>query len=309
MIMGEDMKKLISLTFLILCFALVLIYRNDIINFAVRLVRNDKPAILNYKNDYYREDIFQYVSLVDDFMIKDSHQLFNAYYTIINSGIDTFSFYCDDSYENCIDDVITLADNRKQLSILNGYVHPFNNFSSIETVYDSFGKVTIKINKAYTKEQIDEINQKVDEIIASEIDDTMSDREKIKAIHDYIITHTKYDKGKSDNNVTKYHSGIAYGPLLEGYAICGGYTDAMAIFLNRFHIPTFSVTSENHIWNAVYLDNAWYHLDLTWDDPFTTSGIDVLDYNYFLIKTSELEEKDEKKQHIYDKEVFPELAY
>ena len=29
------------------------------------------------------------------------------------------------------------------------------------------------------------------------------------------------------------------------------------------------VSSEaaNHAWNAVYLNNQWYHMDATWDDP------------------------------------------
>ena len=41
-----------------------------------------------------------------------------------------------------------------------------------------------------------------------------------------------------------------------------------------------------HAWNMVYLDDGWYVVDLAYDDPETTSGKNVLIYDYFNI-TSE----------------------
>lgn len=301
------MKKYILLIFLTILFLLVYNFRETITSFAISLMRENSIPTLEYKNEFYKDDEYNYVELINDFNIKDKKQLLNAYYTIINSGINEFSFYCNNKYEECINDVITLADNQKLLSVLNGFVHPFNSFSSIETIYDNYGKVTVKINKSYTEEQIIQINQKVDEIIEKEIKPTMDNKEKIKAIHDYIINNATYDKDKSDKNITKYNSSTAYGALLEGYAICGGYTDAMEIFLDRFDIPSFEVISENHIWNAVYLNNKWYHLDLTWDDPISVEGFNILDYNFFLISTKELKELN-TSQHNFDKTIFTELA-
>ena len=98
-----------------------------------------------------------------------------------------------------------------------------------------------------------------------------------------------------------------YGPLIEGYGLCGGYSDAMSIFLDYYNIPNFKIISENHAWNAVKINNKWYHLDLTWDDPITTSGKDVLKHDYFLINTQKLYEL-ESIQHNFDKEVFKEIA-
>ena len=79
----------------------------------------------------------------------------------------------------------------------------------------------------------------------------------------------------------------------------------MKLFLDRLHIPNYKISSENHIWNLVKLDNEWYHLDLTWDDPVTSTGEDVLEYDYFLITTDELE-KLETDQHIFDKNIYTE---
>lgn len=30
--------------------------------------------------------------------------------------------------------------------------------------------------------------------------------------------------------------------------------------------------TENHAWNYVQIDNYWYAIDATWDDPISTSG-------------------------------------
>jgi len=37
-----------------------------------------------------------------------------------------------------------------------------------------------------------------------------------------------------------------------------------------------------HAWNLVKIDDKWYNIDLTWDDPITNTGEQVLRYNYFL---------------------------
>ena len=78
----------------------------------------------------------------------------------------------------------------------------------------------------------------------------------------------------------------------------------MLIVLN---IPNYKISSENHIWNLVNVDNNWYHLDLTWDDPVTSNGTDVLEYDYFLITTTELEEL-ESDQHNFDIKIYKEAS-
>ena len=122
-----------------------------------------------------------------------------------------------------------------------------------------------------------------------------------------ITLLSEYDSDRSDNNIIKYKSDIAYGPLFEGYAICGGYTDLMAIFLNDMNIKNYKVSSENHVWNVLYLNGNWLNLDLTWDDPITNDGTDIIEYSFFLINTKKLEQI-EKNQHLFDKEIYKEIA-
>ena len=298
------MKKFLTFISLLCLIGTVYYYREELNTFYLtHFSTTNKDVSLNYKNEYYKNNDYNYVKLTDNFKITEKKELINVYYTIINSGIDSFTFYCSNTYKSCIDDVVETANNQTTLSNINSYVHPFNSFSSIKTEYDSLGKVTLKVEKSYTKEQINEINNKVNQIITEQVKNEKDKKEVIKIIHDYIINNSKYDVDKSDKNIDKYKSNIAFGPLIEGFGLCGGYTDAMAIFLNYYDIPNFKVVSENHIWNAVFLDNKWYHLDLTWDDPVVSTGENILEYNFFLISDKELEELN-TNQHIFDKNIF-----
>lgn len=301
------MKKLIYLGLMLIAFGLIFNYREDIMKFTVsKLTKKPKTVQLTYSNEYTRKKDYKYVQITNDFNVTKKDQFLNIYYTVVDSGIDEFTFYCDDNYEECQNDINDFAEDQKTLSNINSFVHPYNSFTSIKTEFDSLNKIKIKIEKAYSKEQIEKINQKIEQIKQTQIKNTTDKKEIIKIVHDYIINNSKYDIDRSDKNIKKYSSTIAYGPLIEEYGLCGGYTDAMALFLDIYNIPNFKVISENHIWNAVYINNQWLHLDLTWDDPVSKDGRNILDYTFFLINTKELE-KLETNQHVYDKNVFMEV--
>ena len=302
------MKKYIVLLILVILFGFTFAFRRPLYNlYRTYFVKEEKEVTLTASNDYTRDYDFNYVKRTDDFTPNNYQDLLNIYYTVLNSGEEEFSFYCTDEYSECINDVDSLANNQKVLSTINNFVHPFNSFRHLETSYDDYGKVTLKIEHIYNNNDIKLINAKVEEIEKEIWNSSMSNEDKIKEAHNYIINNSKYDKDRSDNNIVKYKSDTAYGSLLEGYSLCGGYTDAMELFLEDMGIKSYKISSENHVWNAVYLNNAWYHLDLTWDDPITTDGSDILEYNFFLITTSELSEL-EGEQHNYDKNVYSELA-
>ena len=302
------MKKYIVLLFLIILFGFTFAFRRPLYNlYRTYFVKENKDVTLKESNDYTRDYDFNFVKRTDDFTPSEYQDLLNIYYTVLNSGVEEFSFYCPDEYSSCIDDVDSLANNQKVLSTINNFVHPFNSFRHLETSYDDYGKVTLKIEHIYSNSDIKLIEAKVKEVESEIWNNSMSNEDKIKEAHNYIINNSKYDKDRSDNNIARYKSDTAYRTLLEGYSLCGGYTDAMELFLEDMGVKSYKISSENHVWNAVNLDNAWYHLDLTWDDPITTDGSDILEYNFFLITTSELNEL-ENEQHNYDKNVYIELA-
>lgn len=262
-------------------------------------------------NDYYKDDNFNYVDDYTESGIKNRNDLINTIYYAINSGTDYIERYIDSDYTNYINDINTLtayngAEFKKVISTLNNFVHPYNSSNNVKISYGGDYKIGITINRAYTQDEINEINNKVDKILSENVNNNMPPKEKIRAIHDYIINHTEYDKLKYENkNDDTYKSNTAYGVLIEGYGTCNGYADAMEIFLDKMNIINYKISNEEHIWNLVYLDGKWYHLDLTWDDPI--SDININRDTYFLISTKTLE-KINDGTHTFDKNIYSEAV-
>ncbi|WDV45688.1 S-layer homology domain-containing protein [Clostridiaceae bacterium M8S5] len=120
-------------------------------------------------------------------------------------------------------------------------------------------------------------NDVIDDILRKIIDSKMSDLQKEKAIHDYIINNTVYYKYDKDSikDIPEYcHT--AYGVLIYGTGVCDGYAEATNVLLNRVGIESKLVFGHaknkdntdtiGHAWNLVKIDGKYYHLDVTWDD-------------------------------------------
>ena len=300
-------KTLATLGLLLIFIGLFLMKKDDINTIINKYFKWNNIVTLGDKNEYYRDYDFDFVQNTNNFRPNNYQDLLNIYYTVLNAGKSNFTFYCPNSYDNCLSDVKKLANDQDTLSDINNYVHPFNGFNHIESEYDSLGRVTINIIRSYDDNDIKMITSKIDELLPQLVSNTNSLENNIKNVHDYIINNSKYDSNRSDKGVTSYKSDTAYGPLFEGYALCGGYTDLMELFLERMNIKSFKVSSENHIWNAVYINNNWRHLDLTWDDPVATDGKDYLEYNYFLIDTDQLLTL-EQTEHNFNLEHYKELT-
>lgn len=302
------MKKFLITGFLLIIFGITLLYKEQILKlYYDYFVKETKEISLGKKNKYYRDYDFLYVQNTNNFKPKNKQELFNIFYTILNAGKDKFTFYCPEEYTSCLEDVKSLAKDQVTLSHINNYVHPFNSFKNISTQTDTLGTITVNIKKAYTDTDIRLIEEAIKNIEKEVLNPNLSTEDQIRKIHDYIIENSKYDSNRTDNNIIEYKSDIAYGPLIEGYGICGGYSDAMEIFLDRLNIKSYKVSSDAHVWNAVNLYDVWYHLDLTWDDPVTDTGTDLLEDKFFLISTSQLQQL-EKTQHNFDLNAYKEFA-
>ena len=300
-------KLLFTIGLLLILTGVVILRKDSIITlFNTYLSSNNNEVKIDDVNEYYRKYDFEFVQNSKTIKPENYQDILNTYYTVINAGKSEFTFYCPKEYESCLIDVESIANDQTLLSDINNYTHPFNAFSHIETEFDSLGKVTIKITRPYSKKDIENINKEVDKLYDKLYDDKLSVESNIKIFHDYIVNNTKYDSLRSDQNIIKYRSDTAYGPLFEGYAICGGYTDLMQLFLEKMNLKSFRVSSYKHIWNAVLLDDKWYHIDLTWDDPVTEDETDYLSHSYLLIDTKQLLTM-EKVQHRFNQDIFIEL--
>ena len=302
------MKKFIKFLLFITITYTLFYFKDNIINFILNKIYT-KEINIEEKNKYYVDYDFGYVKNTDNFDPKNKQDLINIFYTVLNSGWNNFSFYCDKEYKDCKKDINNIINDDNILPSINNYVHPFNSYATFSISINNFGKVNVTIEKIYSNEVILELTKKISEIKKNIITTNMNDKDKVKAVHDYIINNTKYDEEKeyTEINGIKYYknkSNIAYGPLINGKAICGGYTDAMSIMLYDLGIYNFKISNDNHVWNVINVNEKWLNTDLTWDDPLTNTKEDVLTYTFFLKTTDELLNLD-TSQHTFDKSFYP----
>ena len=117
----------------------------------------------------------------------------------------------------------------------------------------------------------------------------LSTVEKIRYVNNYLIDNTDYDI-LAGNNVYNI-----YGTLVEKKAVCEGYARACKYILDELEIPCIIAcgiaknsqnVTESHAWNYVKVDENWYALDITWNDPIINNGTgritDEIRYAYFL---------------------------
>ena len=308
----KAMKNFLIITFLLSILSITLLYHEKIATYIIDNFIYRKTIVINAPNQYKRDYDFLYVQRTDDFYPKNIQDIYNIFYTILNNGWINFSFFCDDSYKSCLNDIDSLTKNDDVLSNINNFVPVFNSFDKIVISTNNFGKIDVNISYTYNTSEINAINQKLDEFMKNNIKDYMQTEDKIRLFHDYIIENTEYDTERAelieqhlDDSNSLYQSHIAYGPLLQGYAICGGYSDAMALFLDRIGIKNYKIATDDHVWNLANIDDKWYHIDLTWDDPVLSNGENIVMHNFFLITNEELETLN-TGQHNYPKDIYME---
>ncbi|MEA3424237.1 MAG: S-layer homology domain-containing protein [Bacillota bacterium] len=126
-----------------------------------------------------------------------------------------------------------------------------------------------------------EFEEEIESILNSTISAGMSKNEKIKSIYDYLILNVSYDYEGYDSDDISNESHSAYGALVNGVAVCDGYSDAVNVLLNRLGIESDIVIGEadeeGHAWNHVEFEEGYYYIDVTWDDGDNGE----LRYDYF----------------------------
>ena len=131
--------------------------------------------------------------------------------------------------------------------VKNGFSWSYSGdtIASIQPVYDT----------AYTDDDVTAFNNLVISIIAGLPQGTTV--EKLLYLHDYLITHCEYDG--------TYPKTSAFNALVEGSAVCDGYSKAYKVLCDQAGLTCEFVSSEaiNHSWNMVQVgngDTAWYYI-------------------------------------------------
>lgn len=83
----------------------------------------------------------------------------------------------------------------------------------------------------------------------------------------------------------------AYGCLVDKHAVCQGYAIAYEYLMKQIGIDCEYVrgTSQDqgHAWNILKIDGKYYHVDVTWSDPYGNSLSNV-SYDYYLLSDAEI---------------------
>lgn len=146
--------------------------------------------------------------------------------------------------------------------------------------FNSSNKVITKVNPVIIEEitDLDQAKSKFETAVQralAQVNDQMTDVEKLLVLHDYLVLNCKYNfgvhSGQGAPTQLVYRS---YGALVNGDAVCNGYALAYKVLLNRLGIPNMSEGSSamNHAWNLLQLHGEWYHMDVTWDDLRAEGG-------------------------------------
>ena len=136
---------------------------------------------------------------------------------------------------------------------------------------------------------IKEVEQIKSNIISNSSQGTDDVVEILRNIHDYLVDNTEYDAsaGKNVYNI--------YGTLVKNKAVCEGYARSYKYILDELGIPCIiacgiaqnkSGVTESHAWNYVKINENWYAVDVTWDDPIIRGNGKItksIRYKYFLV--------------------------
>ncbi len=183
-------------------------------------------------------------------------------------------------------------------------------------IYLGSGRISDYYTEGFSnKEQVDKAVSEYDSAIGKIVDEakkiTAEEKEnltqkQIEFVHDYITNHVSY---RLENACKPENTGFirtAYGALVKGEGVCEGYSRAFKAVMDRLGIPCVLVNgvfrhSENvpelHMWCEVQIDNAWYAVDATMDDPKSKNGVNGVDgyenQNYMLVGESVI-----SRQHV-----------
>ena len=233
----------------------------------------------------------QFMKYVYEQMQKREEEIVVKY--IGNDYLDVFELFEKEEFLDKVADIDdpTTSDDFDYLG---------NNLSKMKTSinikYSGAAEAIFNINIDWreTYDETQAVNQAVRELIDSLALKDMNTYEKIKTAHDYIIDNVEYDIDCNNEN--------AYTAVFDKKSTCQGYSLLFykimtEVGVNCRYVTGTGINEESgpHGWNIVQIEDKWYNVDVTWDDPvyINASGTierNEMNYVFFLKGTGEFDE-------------------
>lgn len=257
---------------------------------AVSLQENKEGIYGRLKTETY--DLTGFPDKTTD-TLASSEESFNEALEVLVNGIKNFQTSINISNYN-----IPLED-RALISNAIFYEHPefFYLNNSISYSYypgsDTNYIFNVILQYDFTKDEAMVMQEEIDTSIAPIIrkaSTLKTNVEKALYVRDYLALNCAYDQQAGESGTdTSSQSFTIYGCIVDGIAVCQGYALAYMYILDKVGIKAEFVSSSsmNHAWNLVLIDNDWYHVDVTWDDPVPDS-MGRTSHSYFLASDSKI---------------------
>ncbi|MGP1599092.1 transglutaminase domain-containing protein [Peptoanaerobacter stomatis] len=244
------------------------------------------------------------------------YRLKNAYAGTFSIAISKKSFRNFKEFEDFISELLKESYyNPEVYDIL-----PNNSYYTIE----SSKNYVLKIEKPsyfYKKSDLASLNSFIKKWVSENINSSMTEEEKVRAIHDYMVYQYVYSYG---DNGQKDESSPVEDSVRNGYFVStsfalvftgGGVCNAHAILFFRMakqsglevkYVIGRIEDKDLHAWNMVKVDGNWYHIDVTHDrrieieqhistEEFKRYGLD-----YCLVSDDKM-----KEDRTWDYSLFP----
>lgn len=249
-------------------------------------IRDEEPSeeeFVTSTNKFYYNQLDKYSKMIYKSLEEQKEKL-----KIGNSAIELPEKISEILETNNVEGIFSIAVNAFE------YDNPdvfYLDISKLVLYYEkdnrgNYNKIYLKHNDQYesylmdsfkNKQEVEAAKTNIDNIVAQIKNKTqgMDTQNKIRYIHNWLVGNIKYDE-----TLNKTNRSNIYGAFIEKEITCAGYAKAFKYIVDELNInciivqgtATSNTGTENHAWNYIQIDNKWYGVDCTWDDPIIIGG-------------------------------------
>ena len=243
--------------------------------------------VIEYRADPYSFKKNAIIENASTNILRSEHEIIDLFYVLNREFMTEFTFRTSQTTRR-------LREYCERSNVVN-LEYFYNAFTNIDQLGEGRYRVTIEYlpDVDTVRKYHNEAVAAADRIIATKITPGMTDAERVRVLHDYLVTSCEYDIENYKSGKITQVSRLAYGALVDGKAVCQGYCAAFSLLCDRAGVRCFVVggnapnSSDSHAWNVVLIDGKKYYIDTTHDDPVPDRKNSV-SHKYFCLTEEEM---------------------
>ncbi|MCR5825370.1 MAG: S-layer homology domain-containing protein [Oscillospiraceae bacterium] len=227
-------------------------YDDDVVDALVRqmLAAGENELTVNYRGSYTQSDVASLARRFVNRVKTYCEQMYNSVSVTANNrkGSATLIFSstaCDDTAERLVKEqypALSTPDKSEKIRALSAEM--------------------LAQYREETMAKAIEIHDMLWE--TGQLSPEMSQTEIARVYYTWLCDNCEYDNSAVTDDSSLSH--LAHSALLDGTAVCDGYTGAYNLFLKLEGIGCSALPNDTHIWTVATLDGTECHIDVTWGD-------------------------------------------